>query len=129
LRTQTGSRSLVRPELRGFDCADLDPIEAWVPDGDEVVYWLTLTIGEPGSVGADDFQVCVATPAGLKSQLGRRSRPRGSGEVKAIVVQEYSWNAVLNAIEERLDACRGHHWGEVQEKLRAHFNWEYKGMR
>jgi hypothetical protein len=129
MRTQTGPRSLVRPELRGFDCTDLDPIEAWVPEDDEVVYWLTLTIGEPGIVGADDFQVCVATPAGLKSPLGQRARPRGSDEPKAIVVQAYSWNAVLNAIEERLDACKGRDWAEVNEKLRAQFSWEYEGMR
>jgi hypothetical protein len=129
MRTQTGPRNLIRPELRGFDCYDHDPIEAWVPDDDEVLYWLTLTIGEPGSVGADNFRVCVATPAGLKSPLGQRFRPRGSGQVKAIVVQAYSWNAVLGAIDQRLDACEGHHWDEVNEKLRIQFDWEFEGMR
>jgi hypothetical protein len=129
MRTRTGPRPLVRPELRSWDCWDFDPIQDWVPDGDEVLYWLTLTIGEPNRVGADNFQVCVATPAGLKSSVGKRYRPRGGGQPKAIVLQAYSWDGVVAAVQERLDACAGRDWAEVQEKLRAQFDWEFEGMR
>jgi hypothetical protein len=117
---------LIRPELKSWDCADLDPIENWVPDG-EALYSLTVSIGPPGSPAADNYQVCVATPAGLRSGAGQRSRPKGSDRPKAIVLQSYSWAGVVAAIEERLDACAGRDWDEVQDKLKVQFEWEYEG--
>ena len=35
----------------------------------------------------------------------------------------------LEALEERLDACTGVDWSDVQDKLRAQFDWEFEGMR
>ena len=120
---------MLKPELKRWDCTDHDPIETWVPDGSEVLYWLTLGIGLAGSEAADNFEVCVATPAGLRSSNGRRFRPRGSAEPLAIVLQSYSWAEVLVEVQTRLDACTGSDWLEVQEKLRTQFLWEYEGMR
>jgi hypothetical protein len=120
---------VITPELKALACSDLDPIETWVPGDDEVIYWLTLVIGLPGSPAANDFQVCVATPAGLRSPTGRRMRPRGSARPPPIVLQAYSWAGVLGAIQQRLDACAGSDWSEIADKLRRQFAWEYEGMR
>jgi hypothetical protein len=129
MRTQTGRGDSIKPELKSFDCTDLDPVEAWVPDHPEVRYWLTMAIGLPGSDAADLFQVCVATLDGLKSERGRSERTRGRGHPQPIVLRSYSWAAVLHAVDERLESCRGRDWLEIQENLRTQFWWEYEGMR
>jgi hypothetical protein len=129
MRTQTGPRHVLRPELKHWDCSDHDPIEAWVPDDAEVVYWLTLAIGPPESEAADNFQVCVATLAGLKSAAGRVAKPRGPSSPEAIVLQRYSWTGVMAAVRARLEECEARDWLEVQEKLRSRFYWEYEGLR
>ena len=120
---------IVTPELKSYDSADIEDLERWVPEGSEVIYWMTLTIGLPGSQAADNFQVCVATPPGLHSPDGLRTRPKGGDQPPAIVVQSYSWAAVVSEIERRLVACTGRDWSEVCEKLRHQFAWEYEGMR
>ena len=80
------------------------------------------------SEAANDFQVCVATPDGLKSPSGRSSKPKG-GRPPPIVLQDYSWDGVLREIERRLTASAGTDWGEMVEKLRLLFLWEYEGHK
>jgi hypothetical protein len=116
------------PQLKGWDCADIEGIAEWQPTTDEVVYWLTLQIGPPDDVGTDNFDVCVATPPGLRSDRGRSIAPaptRGD----PIVLVEYSWPAVLAELQRRLDSCAGPTWLHVQDELRRFFRWEYEGMR
>lgn len=117
------------PVLKGWDCADIVDLENWAPAAeDDVVFWLNLSIGTSDSAAADNFEVCVATPAGLNSDRGRRTRPKGRGTPSPIVLQSYSWPAVLEEIQARLRACSGVDWVEMQEKLRLQFAWEYEGM-
>lgn len=129
MRTQPGPRHVVRPELKRWDCSDHDPIESWVPDGDEVLLWLTLAIGLPDSEAADNFDVCVVTVARLSSTTARMLKPRGAGSPEPIVLQSYSWAAVTAAVHARLEQCEGRDWLEIQEKLRRQFFWEYEGVR
>jgi hypothetical protein len=128
MRTQTKPRPILRPELKHWDCLDHDPIETWVPNDPEVLFWLTLAIGLPGSEAADNFEVCVVTLAALRSDAGRAVKPRGAGSLLPIVLQSYSWPGVIAAVGARLEQCEGRDWLEVQEKLRRHFFWEYEGM-
>lgn len=65
----------------------------------------------------------------LKSDHGRRVKPRGAAKARPIVLQPYSWEGVLAATRERLESCTGRDWLEVQEKLRRQFDWEYEGYR
>ena len=116
------------PVVKGCFCADIDDIERWRPTSSEVCYWLTLSIGAVDSEGADDFEVCVATPQGLKSSAGRRIKPKGATP-PPIVLQEYSWDGVVREIDRRLSVCAGTGWLEIQEKLRLLFNWEYEGYK
>ena len=122
-------RAAVIPEIKRIWCTDIDDLPRWVPDGDEVCFWLQLSIGRSGEEAADDFTVCVATPSGLKSTAGRRTKPRGSSSVRPIVLQAYSWSALQEAVHERLEACAGRDWLEIQEALRLQFDWEYEGFR
>ncbi|HVJ18421.1 MAG TPA: Imm8 family immunity protein [Polyangiaceae bacterium] len=127
-RTRTRKGEARAPVLKSFDCSEIDDIESWVPASSAVCYWLTLSIGAPDSDGADNFQVCVAMPDGLKSPEGRRIKPKGN-QPAPIVVQEYSWAEVLREIERRLNACAGRNWAEMQEGLRLQMNWEYEDYK
>ena len=117
------------PELKFIDCADIEDLPNWRPADDDVCFWLTLSIGLPGSEAADIFQVCVATPSGLKSSLGRRIKPRGGAQARPIVLPSYSWPAALDAIRERLESSEGSGRLDIQEKLRRHFVWEYENYQ
>jgi hypothetical protein len=117
------------PTIKRIWSADIDDLPKWAPDGEEVCFWLQLSIGLADSDAADGFQVCVATPAGLKSSLGRRIKPRGAASAQPIVLQKYSWPAVEAAIHERLETCAGQDWLEIQEKLRRQLDWEYEGFK
>jgi len=119
----------VTPEVKVLHSADIEDVPKWTPEGDDVCFWLELSIGLPASDRADIFQVCVATPGGLKSALGRSIKPRGSAHARPIVLQQYSWPALEGAIRSRLEACAGRDWLEVQEKLRRQFVWEYEGYK
>jgi hypothetical protein len=116
------------PVLKRLFCTDIDDVQRWRPSSSEVCYWLSLSIGTADAEGADDFEVCVATPDGLKSSAGQRIKPKG-GNPPPIVLQEYSWDGVAREIERRLSACAGTDWLEMQEKLRLLFNWEYEGYK
>jgi hypothetical protein len=117
------------PELKVVHCADIDDLPGWSPQDDDVCFWLELSIGLPGSVAADIYQVCVATPSGLRSTLGRDVKPRCSAQSRPIVLQHYSWAALLEAIQERLESCAGADRLEIQEKLGRQFDWEYENYR
>src|SRR5712672_1151375 len=127
-RTTSQTQMAQAPVLKGFDCTDIDDVQRWLPASSEVCYWLTLSIGTADAAAADNFQVCVATPDGLKSSVGRRIKPKGAVP-PPIVLQEYSWDGVLREIKGRLAACAGTDWVEMQEKLRLLFIWEYEGYK
>jgi hypothetical protein len=120
-------RSPIIPELKSFDSADVHDPDTWAPPASaEVFYWMTLEIGEPGAPGADCWQVCVANRAGWKSRAGTAVRPRGKAQAPPIVVEPYSWSAVLAEVNERLRRSEGERWLDVQEALRREFEWEYE---
>jgi hypothetical protein len=127
-RTTRRTRGAHLPVLKRIDCTDIGDVERWQPTSSEVCYWLTLSIGTADSEAADDFQVCVATPDGLKSAVGRRIKPKGANP-PLIVLQEYSWNGVIREIDQRLAACPGTDWAEMLDKLRLLFDWEYEGYK
>ena len=120
-----GIESRVEPELRGFDCTDHHPIEKWRPTSDSVHFSLTLHIGVTGFDGADLYRVAVFTTRGLAEAKQGAVNLRGSDP---IILEEYSWDGVLDEVRSRLARCSGFGFGDVQEKLRSEFDWEYEGM-
>lgn len=113
------------PQLKGFDCVDHDPIDEWVPSSNEDAHYaLYLEIGPPDSEGANLFYVDVATPQAINEHnLGSRLKQRG------IVVNPYSWDAVLAKVQEILARCEGDNWNQQSELLSKHFHWEYENYR
>lgn len=113
------------PQLKGYDCIDHDPIDEWVPESDaDVFYSLCLHIGSPNSEGADLFYVDVVTPLAINNHnLGRRLSQR------KIIVNPYSWEAVLESVQAILERCAGENWSQQSTLLAKHLSWEFENYR
>jgi hypothetical protein len=113
------------PQLKGFDCVDHNPIDEWTPESDaDVFYSLCLQIGFPDSGGADLFYVDVMTPQAINNHnLGRQLSQR------RIIVNPYSWEAVIEAVRAILECCAGDDWSQQSALLAMHFSWEFENYR
>jgi Immunity protein 8 len=120
-----GALGVMKPQLKAQDCFDHDPIEAWQPVNEESVdYWLCLHIGPPGNQGADMFYVNVLSEAAARhldaSVLAKR---------KKIVLKDYSWSAVMRAVDDILRQVQGSCWSEVAQTLSLTFDWEFENYQ
>ena len=115
----------MKPQLKAQDCTDHAPIETWQPaDPAHVDYWLCLHIGPDEQQGADVFCVNVLSEAA--------ARELDAGELvlrKKIVLEDYSWSAVMRAVDDILRRIDGSSWSDVAEKLSREFEWELEKYR
>ena len=106
----------MKPIILSYDCTDHDPIDKWNPnDTFDVDIWMNFTIG-PDIKGGDNFQVRIVTPNNLQGK---------NSDKHAIVLNEYSWLSVLNAVENMLKKCQGSDWNEISDKLSQLMYWEF----
>ena len=115
----------MKPQLKAQDCTDHDPIETWQPaDSAHVDYWLCLHIGPADQQGAEMFYVNVLSEAA--------ARQLDAGELekrKKIVLRDYSWSAVMRAVDDILRQVEGSSWSEVAQTLSQKFDWEFENYR
>ena len=112
----------MKPQLKAQDCTDHDPIEEYHPDDPASVdYWLCLHIGPADGRGADMFYVNILSEAAAyeldADALARR---------KKIVLAEYSWDAVMHAVDQILCEVDGPSWHEIARQLSQRFAWEFE---
>ena len=48
---------------------------------------------------------------------------------KKIVLQEYSWSAVMRAVDDILREIDGSSWDEIAQKLSKQFRWEFENYK
>lgn len=113
----------MRAELRGIQANDIADWRDWSPSepGDEF-QWFTVAIGSPGGVGADNFQVAVASPTALRM----RSR---EGKFVGLVVERFQPALVERAIREFVKSCEASTWESIVDLLRTRMGWEFEGYR
>ena len=115
----------MKPQLKACDCVDHDPIESWSPaTPTEVDYWLCLHIGPEESEGADLFYVNI-----LSESAAQALSEEEFARTKKIVVEPYSWPAVIAALEQILRFVEGADWATIAEQLRTKFDWEFDNYR
>lgn len=113
----------MKPQLKGHDCVDHDPIEDWQPtDPTDVNYLLCLHIGPEGGQGSDLFYVHVLSEA-VALQLAIDGVARHK---KAIVIQHYAWSTVMSDVTQILDKVEGTSWTEIAQKLGQWLDWEFE---
>jgi hypothetical protein len=116
----------MKPLLKGQDCVDHDPIEAWQPtDPADVNYSLCLHIGPAEQQGADLFYVNILSEAAA-FQLDVDGIMRRK---KVLIVTDYSWDAVMDEVDLILHKVEGASWVEIAQKLGQCFDWEFENYR
>jgi len=80
---------------------------------------MNFTIGLDQS-GGNDFQLHVLT-----SEMARNNTSLNN----AIILDCYSWDAVLLKVKEILEQCRGDNWEEICSKLSKRMDWEYENYQ
>lgn len=104
------------PDLpSGYGELPANPSNCWVV--------VQADIGSVGSLGADCFTMYVTTPLFLEGCVNQAGHQMGRG---LIVVPEFDWDVVEQAILETCAALEGENWAELAEKLSRYFLYEYE---
>lgn len=104
------------PDLpAGYGELPPNPANCWVV--------VQADIGSVGGRGADCFTMYVTTPQFLEGCLDKASHQMGRG---LIVVAEFDWDVVENAVKETCATVEGESWAELAEKLSRYFLYEYE---
>lgn len=97
---------------------DWESLPVWKPeDPEDVDFWLTIRIG-PGPAG-DWYGVRIVTPNNITGK---------DGGTHAIVLNRYSWEAVIEQIERIVADCPTEQLA-AQEYLGHRFSWEYEDYK
>jgi hypothetical protein len=101
---------MVSPELRHIVSPDLEPPALPAVPADCAVHFQAV-IGPRGGEGAEAFAFIVATPAYLQRMPGPTW---GRGH---LIVPEFDWTVVVQAIAQLLARCARPTWDEVAAQL------------
>ncbi|WP_426370033.1 Imm8 family immunity protein [Pseudocolwellia sp. HL-MZ7] len=105
------------PIIISFDCADYDPIDSWIfPDLNRVEFWVNFTIG-PNRKGGDNFLLHVVT-----TEIAQSNQSLAN----AVILDSYSWDAVLLKVNEILNQSSGENWNIISTKLSKRMAWEFE---
>lgn len=111
----------MQAEVRWLEANDLPDWPNWSPSGSaDECQCFTVAIGRPGGRGADNFQVVVATPLGLRER-------RRKGKFVGLVVERFEPELVERAIRDFVAGSQAVTWDGVVDLLRARMLWEYEG--
>ncbi len=106
-------------DVRGIEANDISTWPDWLPNSPaDEIQWFTVSVGARGHVGADCFQIAVATHQGIQE---RRTKQKFVG----LVVARFDPQLVENAIREYVGTCADSSWDLVVKKLRRQMTWEY----
>jgi len=116
----------MKSHLNDYVCVDLpEQVRNWVPDDPkDVYYYMELTIGDRPGAG-DLFGLTVSTPEALSKRMSTSGQQSLSGRHHLIVL-DYSWDKVLQFVNDVIDKSRGRDWEDVALKLARHFHWEFE---
>lgn len=112
--------------VMGCDCVDADPLESWVPPGEDWILWITVEIGD-GARG-DLFTACIGTPRAIGDAhrtLGGTGRDAVKG---AFSFQEFHWPTIRAEFEKLVAAAQNAPGESPLDFLRHRLAWEYEGM-
>ncbi len=113
-------------QVKYYHSPDIDHIEQWMPDNDNVYYHLEMAIGLQDEQAADLYWVIIATPAGIAEARQRHGSIRSATRTRMILLDHYTWKEVVARIESILDSIMILDRQGSLEELLHHFNWEYE---
>ena len=112
-------------EIRSIDSPDVGNLWAWQPQSnEEVIFLIEMEIGEKNTVGADLFQVVIATPEALLLQSSKKFKIIQNRST--IIISKYEWRSIYNGLIEVVKHCESSTWIESVTLLQRFFIWEYE---
>ena len=84
---------------------------------------IRLEVGPVGSDAADSFDLFVCTPYWTQEQLAKEGPVWGR---HTLLILEYDYDLILQAVTRRIDACQGKNWHEVANNLARFTAWEFE---
>lgn len=87
---------------------------------------IRLEAGLVGSDMADLFDLFLCTPYWIQEQCAQNGAIWGR---HMLLMPEYDYGLILQAVIRRMDACQGRDWHEVANKLARFAAWEFEDYR
>ena len=109
--------------LKGLDSYDLTDGQSLPADPANCSININASVGTADREGADVFAFTFVTPAWLASNPDRWTILRHT-----VVVHEFSWELVEEALNELIDSIEAPDWQGFAEQLASYGAWEFDGM-
>jgi hypothetical protein len=93
---------------------------------ENVAISIRLEAGLVGSDATDSFDLFVCTPNWMKEQCTQEGAVWGR---HMLLIPEYDYDLILQAVTHRMAACQGKDWHEVANKLARFAAWEFEDYR
>ena len=111
-------------ELKRLHSPDVYDLKGYQPESpDKFGFLLQAMVGPKGGDCEESFDIEVCTPKWLEEAYGTDDVLIGRHR---LIVQEYSYPRIINAIKGFLKGCSGENWKEVAEKVSRLGKWEFE---
>ena len=111
-------------ELKRVHSPDIDDLENYRPENPEkFAFLLQAMVGPEGKEGEESFDIEVCTPKWLEETYKLEDVVVGRHH---LIVREYNYERIVNAIRDFLQLCSGEDWNEVAEKVARLGKWEFE---
>lgn len=115
----------MKAELRSYSRTDNEDLSSYEPEERQVFgFTLLLEIGVQGHVGADFFEVEVASPGYLE-----HLRPSPFFLRHTILATDYNVPAVVALLKKYVEAQEAESWEGLARKISRVARWEYEDYR
>ena len=109
---------MIIPKIKQFQCIQYDPIELWEPKPESNIHYQLVVF-----IGPKDDQTSVMFYIDIISGI------TGFAPRKSLILNEYSWDSVVDQLTEQVRLCAAKSWDEVTTKLREFMVWEYENYK
>lgn len=113
-------------EVKYYWSPDIYDPWSWKPNDNSVFYLLEMNIGITGDSKSDIYSIIIATPEGIINL--NKDRIKLPKLYKILLLNQYDWDKVRRAIDERLTYIKPSDGQQAFDKLASSFYWEYEDM-
>ena len=114
----------MKAELKRVHSPDINDLENYRPDNPaKFSFLIQAMIGPEGGAGEESFDIEVCTPKWLEETCDLHDVVIGRHR---LIVREYIYVQIIQAINNYLKGCTGENWNEVAGKVARLGRWEFE---
>lgn len=120
----------MKPIIVSCDSSDVVDFFDYQPeDPEDFGFPLNLAIGIEGQIGADNFQLMVATPKYIQRMHPNQSAILAILLHRYLIVFRYDFNEILDVLNNYVRSIEEDSWEKVAEKIGRIARWEFEGYQ